>query len=195
MLDHEAFFGAEKIDHPEGSLLWAPETKCWGIKPCFGSHGVHGDVPGCRGKLGDALAFVGNADQAWATPPAVVQKGQAAVVVAAAHTEPVELGIEANQGHEDEVELAQGAWRPCLGVRLQDAKAIGSQPVAGLVAGKPELPLAAWLENRQVTADGGGAQGPEEWAKIDFSIGGQVEAKMAATPEPAAGEYALADGE
>lgn len=169
--------------------------KCWGIKPRFGDHSVHGDVPGRGGELGDALAFVGNADQAWAAPPAVVQKGQAAVVVAAAHAEPIELGIEANQGHEDEVELAQGARRPCLGVRLQDAEAIGSQPVAGLVAGKPKLPLAAWLENRQVTADAGGAQGPKEWAKVDLSIGGQVEAEMAATLEPAAGEYALADGE
>ncbi len=72
----------------------------------FSDNRGHGDVPGTRLNVIDALAVVGESDQPGPAPGSALHEiGEGAIVKAASHADAMTGRIEPDQGHQQEVEV------------------------------------------------------------------------------------------
>ncbi len=105
---------------------------------------------------------------------AVVQEFEAAVVKAAAHAEAVAAPVEANQRHENQVELLCPHQFPRGHHRFGDAEAVGFEFHVRRGLGKPQTIVRQARQHRQVA---GFAHAPDmrhDRAGIDLAVIRQV---------------------
>lgn len=83
-------------------------------------------IPILPGEGLDLLKAVGGADELWFTPVlAPRQVGQGAVIVTAAHTEPVAMGVEGDQRCQDQIQCPDMARVAPVALRLGNAETVG----------------------------------------------------------------------
>lgn len=116
---------------------------------CLGDDRVQGDVPGSCRDPAHALTFVGETDQARPAPESAgLEIGECAVVIAAAHADPVTRAIEADQREQQQIEPAHGAESARADPRLWDAEPIHAHALARQMTGEPQ----PWARIRPETA-------------------------------------------
>lgn len=97
------------------------------VERVLGDDCVQGSVPGLGFDGVNALALMGQADQSRPMPmPTIAQEGEAAIVEAGPHADPVALSIESNQWHQDQV---KALWWHDLAVSCSGFE--DAEPVAG----------------------------------------------------------------
>lgn len=98
---------------------------------------------------------MGETDETRAAPPgAAIEEGEAAVIEAAAHSDPVARGVESDQGQQDEIEMTRvdaASTRP----RLGDAESVRRQSIARAVGGEGQTRGSPRAEDRQVRLPAG----------------------------------------
>ena len=156
------------------------------IEVPLGRHLIQWDIPGARSEPGAALARMGQADEAGPAPVvAVAQKREGAVVIAAAHPEAVAVGVEADQGDQEQVERPD-RYAPAA-PRFGDAETVGPEPGAGVGADEPESAPASRAQDRQAAVPAGGIGTGEQWTGVGLAVRGPVDPDAARAAKPQAG--------
>lgn len=154
------------------------------IEPCLRCHQVQGYIPGVRRQGFHPLAFVGDAHQPGAVPAAAsAQVGEGAVVVAAAHAEPVTPGVEADEGDQQQVQGPGESDPPVAQTGLGNAEAVVDQGVARPVGQEPEPSPGVGSKRGQEAEFAPRLGQPHQGQGIDFAVGAPVKADAAGAQE------------
>jgi len=170
-----------RAPHPPGVADAAQIWNCSAHAPAapidspFGRHRVQRDVPGLGLNALHPLAFMRNADQARSVPVcALAQEAQGAVIEAAAHAETVAVGIESDQGHQDEVEGPGERQSSLPPGWFRYAEAIGTHRLTRSIAQEPELTVLAGPQHRQEAASTAADGCFQEGSGVQFAVRGPV---------------------
>jgi hypothetical protein len=113
------------------------------VNATFRDHGFQRNVPGTGLDALDALAVVSETEQAGASPGSAQSEiGQGTIIEAPAHAETMTVGIESDEGHEQEVKVPGQCEPTSAGDGLRDAEAVGTHAVAWTETRKPEFSSA-----------------------------------------------------
>ena len=105
---------------------------------------------------------------------AQLEEGEAAVIEAATHAQPVTLAVESHQWRQHQVERPGRNALPVVDDRLGDAKFISDHAAMRFVAHKPEFAAVEWREYRQVDFFSQRPGALNQWCQIHFGIDGQI---------------------
>ena len=128
------------------------------------------------------LQFIGNTQHARFLPvTASVQKGEAAVIVAATHTEPVAICIETNQRCQYEVQRGRLDQSPAY--RFGNAVAVINQLIPRFEAGKPETTAIERSQYRQVDYLAERPETVHQWQRVHLAVGRQKPGNVVAVQQ------------
>jgi hypothetical protein len=142
----------------------------------LGHDQVQGDVPWSHWQPRHTLALVGDADQA-GTPPMVPmgEVAQGPIIVAAAHAQPVTVGVESDQGDQQEFKGPGEAQPAIASGRFRDAKAVQAHGVTRAVGKEPKPRVRVRAQDRELPDLAPGLGQVEQGSRVDLAIGGPVD--------------------
>lgn len=122
------------------------------VEPAIACYRVECDIPGLGLQSVDALRLMCKADQIrMCSMLQAANECEAAIVVSAAHAEPVAVAVETEQRHDDQIQIACGDEIARARNRFRDTEAVWRQTVARPPAEKPEPARKKRVQYRQET--------------------------------------------
>ncbi len=120
------------------------------------------------------LAVVGES-QRFGAEPMFMPAGEGAIVIAAAHAEPVALGIERHQRGADKVERAVRHHLLHVELRFGDAVTVAGHGAGGGVAQEEQMARGEGVQHRQVDLFLLGPQPVDGGQGVELAVVGQIE--------------------
>ncbi len=134
------------------------------------------------------------ADQPRSLPvSSVAEEGQAAIVEARPHANPMTLGVESDQWHQNQIQALRGHNLTVSRSGLEDVEAIAPKSRLGVDAHKPEPARGVRAQHRQIpTAMPSKSLADGRW--IELTRNGKIERDAPCRVCQAAAEEPLTDG-
>ena len=151
----------------------------------FADYAIQGDVSGLCRQLFDPLEGMREAEQTWSGDMRMpLSECECPIVITATHAEPVAVIIEAEQGHDHQVELAGRDQATAAGQWFGNAEAVVVQSVTGSPVTEPQLAMSQGVQHRQVEFLAWIIDPVQQRHGIDFAIAAEIGRNVARAPEP-----------